>query len=234
MANTLGSNNPFPSVLFAEHVDPANPGAGTQRLFVDTDHLLKLRDSSGTVTTFGASGAGTLATIEEVDGSPTDSAVTKLVFPNGTLAIVGHVATYTPAAGGSAPDEYEVFLTAADVTCVNANTAYDVLSLTLGAGDWDIDFEATTSSATGTTHTVAQIYDGAAVVADASEYTGGGAGGGGHLHVTARVTLAGSTAVKGRLVSLRGSSDTKAIKTALANGTTNKATSMRARKITSV
>lgn len=45
-------------------------------------------------------GSGTLTTVEEVDGSPTDSAVTKLVFPNGTLAIVGHVATYTPAGAG--------------------------------------------------------------------------------------------------------------------------------------
>lgn len=53
MANTKGSDNPFPSLLFAEHVDPANPPADFQRLFVDTDHLLKLRDSSGTVTTFG-------------------------------------------------------------------------------------------------------------------------------------------------------------------------------------
>lgn len=48
----------------------------------------------------GGGGSGTLTTIEEVDGSPTDSAVTKLVFPNGTLSIVGHVATYTPAGGG--------------------------------------------------------------------------------------------------------------------------------------
>lgn len=44
------SDNPFPSVLFAEHVDPANPPADHQRLFVDTDHTLKLINSSGTVT----------------------------------------------------------------------------------------------------------------------------------------------------------------------------------------
>jgi hypothetical protein len=50
----------------------------------------------------GAGGTGTLTTIEEVDGSPTSSAVTKLVLPNGTLGIVGTVATYTPTAGGSA------------------------------------------------------------------------------------------------------------------------------------
>ena len=47
-------------------------------------------------------GSGTLTTIEEVDASPTDSAVTKLVFPNGTLAIASHVATYTPAVASSA------------------------------------------------------------------------------------------------------------------------------------
>jgi hypothetical protein len=45
-------------------------------------------------------GSGTLTTVEEVDGSPTDSAVTKLVFPNGTLGITAHVATYTPSGGG--------------------------------------------------------------------------------------------------------------------------------------
>lgn len=47
------------------------------------------------------SAGGAALTVEEVDGSPTDSAVTKIVFPNGTLAIASHVATYTPAAGGT-------------------------------------------------------------------------------------------------------------------------------------
>jgi hypothetical protein len=57
----------------------------------------------------GAGGTGTLTTIEEVDGNPTDSAVTKLVFPNGTLAIASHVATYTPTGGtGSSIPEQEV------------------------------------------------------------------------------------------------------------------------------
>jgi hypothetical protein len=56
-----------------------------------------------TITNTGSSsggGSGTLTTIEEVDASPTDSAVTKLVFPNGTLSIASHVATYTPTASG--------------------------------------------------------------------------------------------------------------------------------------
>lgn len=125
MAQTPGSDNPFPSVLFAEHVDPANPSAGTQRLFVDTDHLLKLRDSAGTVTTFPTSaGSGTVTTVEEVDGSPTNSAVTKIVFPNGTLGIVGTVATYTPAAAGYLGTRTE-FTLSGDVTMTTANTFYD-------------------------------------------------------------------------------------------------------------
>jgi hypothetical protein len=46
-------------------------------------------------------GTGTLTTIEELDGSPTSAAITKLVLPNGTLGIVGTVATYTPTAGSA-------------------------------------------------------------------------------------------------------------------------------------
>lgn len=50
-------------------------------------------------TTLSSSGVGgSSLTVEEVDGSPTDSAVTKIVFPNSTLSITSHVATYTPAA----------------------------------------------------------------------------------------------------------------------------------------
>lgn len=41
-------------------------------------------------------GAGTLTTIKEVDGSPSDTAIEELLLPNGTLAIAAHVATFTP------------------------------------------------------------------------------------------------------------------------------------------
>ena len=53
-------------------------------------------------TTDGSSGwtyEDQALTIEEVDGTPTVAA-TKLVLPNGTLGVVGTVATYTPAGGG--------------------------------------------------------------------------------------------------------------------------------------
>lgn len=43
---------------------------------------------------------GVPLTVQEVDGSPTDTGVTAIVFPNGTVSFAGHVATYTPAGGG--------------------------------------------------------------------------------------------------------------------------------------
>jgi hypothetical protein len=71
-------------------------GADSQVLTVDpTTHLLVWATPSG-------GGSGTLTTIEEVDGNPTDNAVTKLVFPNGSLVIAAHVATYTPPAAAAA------------------------------------------------------------------------------------------------------------------------------------
>lgn len=47
----------------------------------------------------GGGGGGGTITVEEVDGTPS-GAVDTLKLPNGTLAIVGSVATYTPAGGG--------------------------------------------------------------------------------------------------------------------------------------
>lgn len=52
---TIGSDNPFPSILLAEHVDPATPPSGYWRLFVDTDNVLKLIDDAGTVSPVGGS-----------------------------------------------------------------------------------------------------------------------------------------------------------------------------------
>lgn len=42
--------------------------------------------------------AASALTVQEADGAPTDAAVTKLIFPNGTLSFAGHEATYTPSA----------------------------------------------------------------------------------------------------------------------------------------
>lgn len=56
----LGSNNPFPSELFVEGSAPASPAATNFRLYFDSaDHLLKWKNSAGTVTTI-ATGASSM------------------------------------------------------------------------------------------------------------------------------------------------------------------------------
>lgn len=50
---TLGSNNPFPSILVDESTQPASPGAGFQRLYIDsTDSKLRRVTSSTGVFRF--------------------------------------------------------------------------------------------------------------------------------------------------------------------------------------
>lgn len=91
----------------------ARPAAGIAgRLYYATDTSTLSRDNGSSWDSLTlAGGTGTLATVEEVDGSPTDSAVTKLVLPNGTLSIASHVATYTPAGGGGMSHSYEGYNT---------------------------------------------------------------------------------------------------------------------------
>lgn len=51
---TAGSDNVFPKLLIVEGAAPASPPATEFKLYVDSaDHLLKMKNSAGTVTTFG-------------------------------------------------------------------------------------------------------------------------------------------------------------------------------------
>lgn len=51
---TIASDNIFPKIIVAEAAAPASPSAGDFKLFVDSsDHLLKMKNSAGVVTTFG-------------------------------------------------------------------------------------------------------------------------------------------------------------------------------------
>jgi hypothetical protein len=81
---------------------------GNVNLKAGTGIALGVSGQDVTITNTGSSsggGSGTNLTIEEVDGSPTVAA-TKLVLPNGTLGVVGTVATYTPTGGGSLTEAY--------------------------------------------------------------------------------------------------------------------------------
>jgi hypothetical protein len=106
---STGSTPEWSNTLRLSYIDldehtlglPPSPPAGAIRLY-GSNSKGYYENSSGTVVELGgAGGGGTNLTIEEVDASPSVAA-TKLVLPNGTLGVVGTVATYTPAAGGSA------------------------------------------------------------------------------------------------------------------------------------
>ncbi len=83
----------------------------------ETDTSLVLApDGTGGVEFVTPTGGGAALTVEEVDASPTDSAITKIVFPNGTLGIVSHVATYTPAGAALTVEETDASPTDAAIT----------------------------------------------------------------------------------------------------------------------
>lgn len=99
---TAGSDNPFPSILLAEHVDPATPPSGHWRLFVDTDNILKIIDDAGTVSAVGGGSSDLDAIITASSGQDIADAL----------------------AGAAAPDSGNVFATMADVGGGGGNATY--------------------------------------------------------------------------------------------------------------
>lgn len=100
----------------------ARPAAGTAgSLYYATDGPALYRDNGTTWDALTLASSG--LTVEEVDGSPTDNAVTKIVFPNGTLSITGHVATYTPAGGGGGGDLVRIAQTVLTTATASINFA---------------------------------------------------------------------------------------------------------------
>lgn len=83
-------------------VTSLNTLVGDLNLVAGTD--ITITPSGGDTLTIDATPAGSSLTVEEVDGSPSDPAITKIRFPNGTLGIAAHVATYTAATGFVSPN----------------------------------------------------------------------------------------------------------------------------------
>jgi len=115
--------------------------------------------------TIAASGGGSSITIEEVDGTPTESAPTKLIFPNGTLSIVGHEVTYTPA------EMINPMTTAGDVITGGSSgtpqrlavgTNGDVLTVVSGAPAW----QAPSGGGGGGYTQGARVYNNATITAN--------------------------------------------------------------------
>lgn len=158
-----GSDNPYPSLLFEEHVDPSNPSAGTQRLFVDTDHILKLIDSAGNVTQCSGALSNPMTTAGDLivggaSGSP------------GRLAI-GAAGTFLKSDGSAAAwaalTTAENFLTGA-VTMTSANTFYDGPSLTLAVGTYLLLGHVVLLASSGGYFT-GKLWDGSSSILDAND-----------------------------------------------------------------
>lgn len=72
----------------------ADTGGVMKRIAKGTDAYVWTMDPTTHLPVWAAAtGGGAALTVEEADGSPTDAAITKIVFPNDSLSIAGHVAT---------------------------------------------------------------------------------------------------------------------------------------------
>lgn len=81
---TKASDNIFPQVIVVEGSAPSSPSATNFKLFVDSsDHLLKIKNSAGTVTAF-ATGTGSFsflgAKVTEATQNITNATITALTF----------------------------------------------------------------------------------------------------------------------------------------------------------
>lgn len=77
------SDNNFPSVLVAEGATPTSPSAGSQRMFLGTDHKFKRVNSAGTVTDIEGAPAASAYSLPSTQQAGT--AYTLVVADRGTV-----------------------------------------------------------------------------------------------------------------------------------------------------
>jgi hypothetical protein len=137
---TRGGKLDLSSPNIVGHLPPARGGTGGTAAPPNAPFVY-LTDADGAYLTDAAGAflieyttepetAATSITVEEVDGSPTVAA-TRLVLPNGTLGVVGTVATYTPAV--SSIGDHALWKRKAallDPACLEA-IQYDAFNLTV-------------------------------------------------------------------------------------------------------
>ncbi len=138
---TVGSNNPFPSVLLVEQGSaPANPASGQQRAYIKTsDHLLYVVNSSGTVTAVGGL-VNPMTTKGDVILGDTGGTPTRLGAGTSAFVLTSNGAAAFPswqaAAGGSLTTAYAA--ASAVVTLATPNTLTDSTGAAIScvAGTW--------------------------------------------------------------------------------------------------
>jgi hypothetical protein len=127
MANTKGSDNPFPSILVVEGTEPTAPSAGQQRLYIDsTTHKLKRTDSTGTdVTIEAAAGlSDPMTTRGDIIIRNASNVTARLAKGSASQVLTSDgtdVAWATPAGGASALAAASYKRTAGDYTTTSTS-----------------------------------------------------------------------------------------------------------------
>jgi hypothetical protein len=109
---TKASDNIFPKVTFVEGSAPSSPSASDFHLYVDSsDHLLKYKNSAGTVTTLGAGFANPMTTAGDIIYGGASGVATRLAGGTSTYVLTSNGATSAPSwqapSGGGALDLLE-------------------------------------------------------------------------------------------------------------------------------
>jgi hypothetical protein len=129
-----GSDNPFPSVLLVEQGStPASPASGNQRLYIDsTSHLLKVVNSSGSVSGIGGSGGpqGELAHAN-VTTNQTTTSTSAVDLPGATVTLTAtsraHVVSFFAGSAAHSVSNGVAAFTIFDVTAgVQIQSAFSI------------------------------------------------------------------------------------------------------------
>lgn len=201
---TLASDNIFPKLIIVEGAAPASPSAGDFKLYVDSsDHLFKMKNSSGSVTTFGAGVAdqGTATYFDFTTGAaPAAPAAGKVRLYSKTgdhmyQRVSGGTETALDGAGSGSLSTVVQELSA-DFTTASDSAWHDVTGMTgisVGAGTWltFVDVETEHSASFGP---VFRITDGTTTYAQSGHLlTGPGVTLSNHLMFSSKPLVLGST-----------------------------------------
>jgi hypothetical protein len=141
MANTKGSDNPFPSILIVEGTEPTAPSAGQQRLYIDsTTHLLKLTNSSGADSNVGGGLTDPMTTRGDIIVRNASNVTARLGRGSASQVLTsdGTDVAWAAAGSGGAPMTLTEATLGADVTMTSADTFYDGPTITPAAGTYDV------------------------------------------------------------------------------------------------
>lgn len=207
---TKGSDNPFPSVLFVEGAAPSSPAATNFRLFYDSsDHLLKWKNSAGTVTVIatGTPLTNPMTTTGDMIYSSSGSTPARrgIGSTGNVLTVAGGVPTWAAPGGGvTATTNY----ISGDVAVTSANTFYDGPSLSLN-GTYFLCGTVTLVNGGSADSFTAKLWNGTAT-ASTSEITTAGAGYDGSIALSGYVVTSGSETWKISVADNNGSGTIKA------------------------